>query len=148
MSNSLKLSDILLSIKNKLESVYDSADFYLFNTAEGLDRPSFLIAPVINMTRNDNYYLVNKTISIQVISFMPLNSDNIVGYEEKLQLIDNLEKIFGNMNLNVKDRNLKFNYEVIEVDGETAINIDFAYFDERIQAETTEEIIKNINIKY
>lgn len=127
----MKLTDILLKIKEILLSAYPQADMHFFNVTEEHDRPSFLLNPILNMTKLDNYYLINRILSIEIMCFMELEDNEKVGYETKLKLIDNLYTIFAGMKLEVKDRALTFEYEIKEVGGETSVILDFKFTDDR-----------------
>lgn len=139
----VKLTDILLEIKNRLKSVYPISEIHFFNTTQSIERPSFLISPIINKTKKSNFYLLDTVLSIQVIGYMPLVNDR-VGYEDKLILIDNLNNIFGDMNIEIKDRNLKFDYEIREVDEETLMILDFRFKDDRKVIVESYELMKQV----
>lgn len=142
----MKLSSIIYKIIELLESVYPDADMHLFNMTENFNRPSFLIFPIINETKPDTYFLNSKTLSIEIIAFMPIEDNNEVVYFEKLNLIDNIHSILDSMNMNVEDRNLKYDFEIKEIDGETSIIIDFVFKDDRKLIIENYETIKNVFI--
>lgn len=142
----MKLSSIIYKIIEQIQGVYPDADIHLFNLTENFSRPSFLIFPILNETNKDTYFLNSKTLSLEIIAFMPIEDDNKVVYFEKLNLIDNMHSIFDSMNIQVEDRNLKFDFEIKEVDGETSIILDFDFKDDRKIVIEKFDTIKNVFI--
>lgn len=67
---------------------------------------------------------------------------------DKLKVLEDLKEFLSQFNINVGDRNLKFDYDVGDADGELMINLSLRFFDDLVDLtydeEQARELIQNI----
>lgn len=140
----ISLLDIIEAIKQKLENSFQDAEIYISNLEEGFKKPSFLFAYHNLDNKSSNYYLVNKKLDMQIIYYAKEKQSGKGDGLDRLGAMEKLDNIFGTLNLQVKNRNLSFQYSYGEADGHLTIELYFEYADDKPTQEEERETIQKI----
>lgn len=114
-----------------MKKEFPLAGYYIFNIPKDMNKPAFLFNSTKRSSVDGNYYLNKIKLELQILYFGIKNDVGIENVEEKLKTIEKLDGILGEMNIKVKDRNLRFNYSYGDVDGHFTINLNFEFMDEK-----------------
>lgn len=146
----INVSDVIYEIIKQIKNKKLGSEHYLGNIPENCARPSFLYLLSFLKDTRSSYFTKDRILNIQIIYFGIKDDDGKEIFEDKLKTIEELEQFLSSFNINVKDRNLKFEYSITEVDEQLSINIDFKFKDSVINPEYDEEqtrdMIENIFI--
>lgn len=146
----INVSDVIYEIIKQIKNKKLGSEHYLGNIPENCTIPSFLYLLSFLKDTRSSYFTKDRILNIQIIYFGIKDDDGKEIFEDKLKTIEELEQFLSSFNINVKDRNLKFEYSITEVDEQLSINIDFKFKDSVINPEYDEEqtrdMIENIFI--
>lgn len=146
----INVSDVIYEIKKQINNKKLGSKHYLGNIPENCPRPSFLYLLSFLKDSRSSYFTKDRILNIQIIYFGIKDDDGKEIFEDKLKTIEELEQFLSSFNINVKDRNLKFDYSITEADEQLSINIDFKFKDSVVNPEydedQTRDMIENIFI--
>lgn len=146
----INVSDVIYAIIKQINNKKLGSEHYLGNIPENCERPSFLYLLSFLKDSRSSYFTKDRVLNIQIIYFGIKDDDGKEIFEDKLRTIEEVEQFLSSFNINVKDRNLKFDYSITEADEQLSINIDFKFKDSVINPEYDEEqtrdMIENIFI--
>lgn len=151
----VKLLDIILAIVNSfnecIKDMDDMADVQHEIGEYTGDEKTFCYYLIFANERQNNKSLKECLVDLQVIYHA--ERDEYRGKSkliDKLNVLDRLTQFLSQFNLNVGDRNLKFDYDVGDADGELMINLSFRFFDDLVDLtydeEQARELIQNIKL--
>jgi len=150
----VKLTDIIFAIVRRFDACVENSNNELGEYTHEIgeytgDEKTFCYYLTFVKERQVNKFIKESLVDIQVI-YHGLREE----YKGKTKLIDKLKvledvKVFlSQFNIDVGDRNLKFDYDVGDTDGEIMINLSFRFYDDVIDLEYNEaqlrERIQNI----
>lgn len=136
--------DIIKELKRLFQREFENAGFYLINLNEDYKKPAFLFSYINERTKDNNYYLKTKVLDIQIIYFAKVKTNGKEDENDRFEAMEKLDNILGALNLNVKDRNLKFKYRYGEAGGHLTIELDFEFADNKPILKLTNENIEMI----
>lgn len=142
----ISILDILYSLVREFNTLLPDYNYYFGKLAEKPKYPCFLFNMVFNGDSRSNYYTQNTTLDLQIIYFSETNEDNEKYFENKMLVMDKLKEFLSTFNLQVNDRNLKFEYDFGEADGQLTINMLFRFIDGVMIKQEELDLIENINI--
>ena len=144
----INVSDVIYAVMREVKLCKPDSKHYLGSIPENVKRPSFLFLMSFLKDVKSNYFTKDRSVSIQIIYFGTLDSDGKDEYKDKLKTMEELDSFLSKLNLNVKDRNLKFEYGFEEADEQLSINLDFKFKDGVVNTEydedQTRDMIQNI----
>lgn len=123
---------------------------YLGKLPEDYKPPCYIYFLVYNGDSQSSCFVKDVTLDLQIIYFGKNDKYGTEDFEDKLNTMQKLKGFLSKFNLNVADRNLKFNYNFGETDEHLTINIQFKFKDGVINTKYDEEqarqMIENIYI--
>lgn len=140
----INVSDLIYAIKNEIRLCVPGSKDYMGNIPENPKRPSFLYLLSFLKDGRSAYFTKDRALSIQIIYFGILDSNGKEIYEDKLKVMEDLGAFLDKFNINVKDRNLKFEYSFDQADNQMAINLDFKFKDGVINPEYDEDQVRDM----
>lgn len=127
----VSLKDVLIEIKNKLLSSMSGAEVYWGNIPENPSIPSFLLLVAFANGKRKTFGIQENLLSIQIVYFGETDSDGNEKINDKLLALDSISPFLSSFNISVGSRNLKFDYETSNLNGDDNLSIllDFKYRD-------------------
>lgn len=126
----ISVLDVLYNLATEFNTLLPTSNNYFGNLKQKTEYPCFLYTLVFNKDTKSNYYTKNTTLDLQIIYFSEVNEDDEKYYESKLLVMDKLKEFLSTFNLQAGDRNINFEYDFGEADGQLTINIMFKFTDE------------------
>lgn len=147
----LSILDVFYALIKEIKKCIPDSKQYLGSIPENFESPSFLYLLAFDGENQVSYFTKDVTLDIQVIYFGPKDSYGVIDFEEKIKTMDRLKVFLSQFNLQVKERNIKFNYSFGEADNQLTIDIKFKFKDGLVNPsyneEQAREMIKQINIR-
>lgn len=149
----LKTTDIIKSIISNVKTIYPSYKTYVGKLPEKAVYPCILYAIGLSRHKINNYYTQKITLNVDMVYFNTRDAYNTEDYMDKLNAINVLEEQFlSEYYLKINNKNLDFNYDITESDGQMIINLKFDFFDLtnveiQEQYEEIQEILLNTKIR-
>lgn len=145
----INILDIFYSIIKEFKICIPESKHYLGRLEEKVARPSFLYTMVFSKDTRSSYMFKDTMIDLQIIYFGVTDKFGHENYEDRLKTINLLKQFLSQFNIQVKDRNLKFDYSFGEADEQLTINMQFKFKDELVNLEydknQAREKIREIN---
>lgn len=136
--------DIIKQLKILLQKEFEKAGFYLLELNEKYEKPAFLFSYIKDRTKNNNYYLKTKVLDMQIIYYAKIKTNGKEDVDDRFAAIEKIDTILGPLNLNVKDRNLKFQYSYGDAGGHLSIDLEFEFIDDKLIKIETNEMMKKL----
>lgn len=136
--------DIIKELKISLQKEFDKAGFYLLELNEKYEKPAFLFAYIKERTKDNSYYLKTKVLDMQIIYYAKIKTNGKEDVDDRFSAIEKIDNILGTLNLNVKDRNLKFEYSYGDAGGHLSIDLEFEFIDDKLIKKESYEMIKKL----
>ncbi|GEM_PF-2426992 len=126
----VKLTDITKSLISNTKTIFPNCKNYVGKLPEKAVYPCFLYCIGLNRHKINSYYTQKVTLNIDIVYFNTRDAYNTEDYMDKLNVINTLEeKFLSKYYLEVNNKNLDFNYDINESDGQIIINLRFDFFD-------------------
>lgn len=140
----IKLYDIIKAIRDNIKICVPAMQFYVGNIPEKPKRPSILMLVAHSKDVRSTYLTQTRLLSIQLIYFGPLNTEEKEEFTERLETTDALRPFLNQFILSVDDRVLSFEFDVGEADEHLSITLDFKFKDSIVITQQDYESIEHI----
>lgn len=145
----VKLIDIIYAIVEKVDECVINCDHELGKYTG--EKNTFCYYVLFNKSNRNNRFIKEVLTEIEIIYHGDMDYNGQTVLEEKLAVVEKLDNFLSQFILKVKDRVLKFDYEIGEADSELQVILSFRFMDDVIDLEYNEEQlrlkIENINLK-
>ncbi len=131
--------DVFYSIVNEFKKCISTSKHYLGERPEKITPPSFSYYLVYTDEKRSDFFSKKTTLDLQIIYFGQENSYGKPVFKDKIETMTELKCFLSTFNLQVGDRNLKFNYSFGEADEQLTINMQFKFKDDLINTKYDEE---------
>lgn len=143
------LFDIIDSIATEFGKATGINNHHLGHLPENFKAPCFAYYLVYNNETHNSYNLKKIDLDIQIIYINSKKCYDNNNFKANIQVMDKLKVFLSQFNLNVKDRNLKFKYDIRETDGQLFVDMKFKFIDDNTVNinEPVYDNMENIEIK-
>lgn len=123
--------DLIKGLEEKLKKEFPRAGYCIFNMPKDINMPAFLFTNIKRNKTDGNYYLNKIKLELQIVYYGITNENGFEVIEDKMKTIESIDRVLGDMNLKVKDRNINFNYGYVEADRRFTINLTFEFMEDK-----------------
>lgn len=138
--------EIIKGLEEKLKKEFPLAGYCIFNIPKDINMPAFLFTNIKRNKTDGNYYLNKIKLELQIVYYGVTNENDFKVVDEKIKTMESIDRVLGDMNLKVKDRNINFNYGYVEADRRFTINLAFEFMDDKEFETQNYEKMENIKI--
>lgn len=131
--------DVFYALIAEFKNVLPKVKHSIGGIPENFSRPRFLYTLVFNGDNRSSCFTKDTVLDLQIIYFGLTDKYGEVDFEDNLKTMNQLKQFLSQFNLNVKDRNLKFDYSFGEADEQLTINMHFKFKDGLVNLKYDEE---------
>lgn len=131
--------DIFYSLVREFKSYVPTAKHYIGSLPENFKSPYFLYRLVFNSDTKSSYFTKDVVVDIQVVYFDSKEIYPTSKLEAHLKAMSLLKGFLSQFNVDVKDRNLKFDCSFGTADEQLTIDMQFKFKDGLVNIKYDEE---------